>query len=65
MHFENDQINKFRVHSNLDLGVILVSRKTTPKSREILNQGFSRFGEACVLQDEKRFGVFLANLQYV
>ena len=28
------------VHSNLDLGVVLVSRELTPKSREILNQGF-------------------------
>ena len=28
------------VHSNLDLGVVLVSREFTPKSREILNQGF-------------------------
>ena len=29
-----------KVHSNLDLGVVLVSRELTPKSREILNQGF-------------------------
>ena len=28
------------IHSNLDLGVVLVSRELTPKSREILNQGF-------------------------
>ena len=28
------------LHSNLDLGVVLVSRGLTPKSREILNQGF-------------------------
>ena len=29
-----------KLHSNLDLGVVLVSRELTPKSREILNQGF-------------------------
>ena len=53
----------FVVHSNLDLGVVLVSRETTPKSRGILNQGFSKFGQTCFLQDEKPFGVSLANLQ--
>ena len=30
----------WELHSNLDLGVVLVSREFTPKSREILNQGF-------------------------
>ena len=28
---------KLEIHSNLDLGVVLVSRELTPKSREILN----------------------------
>ena len=37
---ESSDEKKNNIHSNLDLGVVLVSREMTPKSREILNQGF-------------------------
>ena len=51
------------VHSNLDLGVVSVSRGTTPKSREILNQGFSNVGQKAFIKLQKRFSVVLAKMQ--
>ena len=43
------------LHSNLDLGVVLVSRELTPKSREILNQGFTNSGQNESTKSHKRF----------
>ena len=50
-----DYILRDSIHSNLDLGVVLVSRKTTPKSRKILNQGFTNSDQNGLIKGQKRF----------